>query len=106
MRFGQLLAGLVPILAPFFLAGEAALQGLEFLFREAHVAGVLHRVAIRIGAIGSQAHIDPGLLASWNMLDSPLGFHTGLDVVAICSSDEAHPLDLVDRKSSDGLFFV
>src|SRR5437879_2276194 len=41
MRTGQLLTGLVAILAPFLLAGESAIQGLDLLLGLAKIAGVL-----------------------------------------------------------------
>src|SRR5579884_2004257 len=72
MRFGQLFAGLGAILAPFLLAGEAALQLLELLLCLAKVAGVLHRVAIRIGGIGLESHIDAELLPGGNMGNTAL----------------------------------
>ena len=38
--------------------------------------------------------------------DPALGLHAELNIVAVCPSHEAHPLDLVDRKGGDCLLFV
>src|SRR5258708_7944395 len=40
------------------------------------------------------------------MLHLALGLHRELCVVAISAFDDAHPFDLLERKSSDLLFFV
>ena len=106
MRFGQLFPGLVAVLASLLLAREAPMQLLESAFRLAKVAGVLYRVAFRIGGVGFQAHIDAFLLAGRHMLNSALGFHAELDIVAVCPSHDAHPFDLFGGKSGDSLLLV
>jgi hypothetical protein len=103
MGFGQVFPGFGAVLRSLFLAGEVPMQALQLLFRLAKVAGVLDGMALRIGAVGLQAHIDACLLAGGHMFDHALGFHTELHIVAVCTLDEAHAVDVLDREGGASL---
>ena len=106
MRFSQLLSGLGAILRAFLLAGKAAMQGLELLLGLAQIARILDGVAVRIGAVGTDAYINAFLFACGDMLNYPVSLDGKLHVVAISTSHDANPLDLLRGEGFNVLFGI
>ena len=106
IRFRQLLAGTLAVLALLLFTGELSVESLEFLFRFPMVPRVLESVSLRVGREGFQAHINADLPPSGNVGNLPLGFHAKLDVVAIRTVHDAHAFDLLRGESFDLLPWI
>ena len=104
--FRQGFPGFPAVLASLVLARHLPMQPLESLLGLAVVVRVLDRMSIGVGVVGTQPYIYPGLLACGDMLNHPVGLNAKLDVVAVCPSEQAHPLDLLDREGLDLLPLV
>ncbi len=77
------------------------MQPLQFLLSFTIVARVIYRVALRVGIVGQEAHIDPNLSSGWLVDNLYLGLDAKLNGVAIGTVDNPYTFDLLQRKGSD-----
>ena len=87
--------GFLPLLVQEAPAGQAALRALEARLRLTNETRVGHRLAVGVGEIGGDAHIDPYRRARGEMTDAPLYREDNLGLVAIRPAQQPHALDLV-----------
>ena len=102
IAFCQAFDGLLAILGPLDLAGNAPMQTLQALFCFAEIARVGNRVAVTVGVEGFQAHINADLLTGRLMGQSSLCLDGKLHVVAIGTLHQSDALDLFERERFNG----
>src|SRR5690242_19914047 len=87
-------------------ARELPVQSFQFLLGFAVVTGVLYRVALGVGIEDFYPHVDTDLLSRRHMHDDPLCLDTELDIIAISTMNNPHPLDLPGRKGCNLLLGI
>src|SRR5216117_2664769 len=100
MRSCQLLPGFLAIAALLLLPREVTLQAFQLLLRLAILPRIVDRLALRVGIVGFESHINPDLLSRGVMLYDPLCLDPELDIIAVSTMHQPHPLDLLRGKVS------
>src|SRR5712692_4681544 len=62
------------------------------------MAGIVYRLALRVGVVGFESYINADLLSRRLMHNDPLSLDPKLHIVAISTVDNPDPLDLPARK--------
>src|SRR4030095_1151887 len=75
---------LLPLLVGDAATGQAARGALEPAFSQPDEARVGHRLAIRVGEVGGDAHVDSKRRTCGDMADASLYLQDELSVVPIC----------------------
>src|SRR5260370_15599168 len=70
------------------------------------MARVGYGVSFGVGQEALETDINTQMRARWNMLDFALGLHAELAMVAIGTTDDMHPLDILHWKGLNLLFLV
>jgi hypothetical protein len=94
MRSCQLLPGFLAIAALLLLPREVTLQAFQLLLRLAILPRIVDRLALRVRIVGFESHINPDLLSRGVMLYDPLCLDPELDIIAVSTMHQPHPLDL------------
>jgi len=82
------------------------MQGLQSLFRFSQMAGIGYGIARTVGQEFLEAHINTGVFASRNVLDRAFCLYGKLAIVAIGPSNDAYPLDVLDRERFNALILA
>ncbi len=106
MLLGKCFPGFLPVSRFLLFTGKSLLETFELVFGFAIVTGILDRGAVRVGDVCFESHINPKLLACWNVFDLAFGLNTELAAVAICTSDNANALDHALGKFLDTLIGI
>ena len=73
----------------------------RLLFRLPQEAGIIYRIALRVGIERFQSHIDAAMLTRRLMHHLPAHLYTELHEVAVCSSHDTHSFDLLHGEGFD-----
>jgi hypothetical protein len=106
MLLGQTFLSLFSVRRLLLFAGEASLEASKLLLGLSVVSGVLNRLASRVGQVGFESNINTKLFARWDVFDFAFGINAELSIVAICTPDNANPLNLLNGKLLDTLIGI
>ena len=82
------------------------MKSLELLFCRAVEAWIGHGVALRVGVVGLESHVNADLFATWDMFYCSFALYPELAIVAIGTMHNPDAFDLLGGEAFNLLFLV